>query len=95
MLAIGVPALRIISLTFALASVTMVLGYAMSGLGSGMVNMLGTALRQLILLVPLAYLFASRFGVEQVWYAMWISEGVAMLYAIWAAGRTMKRKMEQ
>jgi Na+-driven multidrug efflux pump len=95
MLAIGVPAMRIISVTFALASVTMVLGYAMSGLGRGMVNMLGTALRQLILLVPLAYLFASRFGVEQVWYAMWISEGVAMLYAIWAAGRTMKRKMKQ
>jgi Na+-driven multidrug efflux pump len=72
----------------------MVLGYAMSGLGNGVVNMLGTALRQLILLVPLAYLFASRFGVEQVWFAMWISETVAMLYAIWAARMTMKRKME-
>jgi Na+-driven multidrug efflux pump len=86
--------MRIISVTFALASVTMVLGYAMSGLGNGMVNMLGTALRQLVLLVPLAYLFASQFGVEQVWYAMWISEGVAMLYAIWASKMTMKRKME-
>jgi putative MATE family efflux protein len=94
MLAIGIPAMRIISVTFALASVTMVLGYAMSGLGNGMVNMLGTALRQLVLLVPLAYLFASRFGVERVWYAMWISEGVAMLYAIWASKRTMKRKMD-
>jgi Na+-driven multidrug efflux pump len=94
MLAIGIPAMRIISVTFALASVTMVLGYAMSGLGNGMVNMLGTALRQLVLLVPLAYLFASRFGVERVWYAMWISEGVAMLYAIWASKMTMKRKME-
>lgn len=45
MLSIGVPALRIISITFALASVTMILGYSMSGLGTGMVNMLGTALR--------------------------------------------------
>jgi Na+-driven multidrug efflux pump len=92
MLTIGIPAMRIISVTFVLASVTMVLGYAMSGLGNGVVNMLGTALRQLILLVPLAYLFASRFGVEQVWFAMWISEGVAMFYAIWASRRTMKRK---
>jgi Na+-driven multidrug efflux pump len=92
MLSIGVPAMRIISATFALASVTMVLGYAMSGLGNGVVNMLGTALRQLILFVPLAYLFASRFGVERVWFAMWISEGVAMLYAIVAARATMKRK---
>jgi Na+-driven multidrug efflux pump len=70
----------------------MVLGYAMSGLGNGMVNMLGTALRQLILLVPLAYLFASRFGVEQVWFAMWVSEAVAMLYAIWASSMTMNQK---
>jgi putative MATE family efflux protein len=92
MLTIGVPAMRIISVTFALASVTMVLGYAMSGLGNGVVNMLGTALRQLILFIPLAYLFASRFGVEQVWFAMWISEAVAMLYAIWASRMTMKQK---
>jgi putative MATE family efflux protein len=94
MLAIGVPAMRIISVTFVLASVTMVLGYAMSGLGNGVVNMLGTALRQLILLVPLAYLFASRFGAERVWFAMWVSETVAMLYAIWASKMTLKRKME-
>jgi putative MATE family efflux protein len=94
MLNIGIPAMRIISVTFALASVTMVLGYAMSGLGNGVVNMLGTALRQLILLIPLAYLFASRFGVDKVWFAMWISESVAMLYAIWASRMTMKGKME-
>jgi putative MATE family efflux protein len=92
MLTIGVPAMRIISVTFALASVTMVLGYAMSGLGNGVVNMLGTALRQLILFIPLAYLFASRFGVEQVWFAMWISEAVAMIYAIWASRMTMKQR---
>jgi putative MATE family efflux protein len=93
MLSIGVPAMRMISVTFALSSVTMVLGYAMSGLGNGMVNMLGTGLRQLVLLVPLAYLFASKFGVEQVWFAMWISECAAMLYAIWATKRTMRSKM--
>jgi Na+-driven multidrug efflux pump len=92
MLDIGIPAMRIISATFVLASVTMVLGYAMSGLGNGMVNMLGTALRQLILFIPLAYLFASRFGVEQVWFAMWISECVAMLYAIWATRSAIKKK---
>jgi putative MATE family efflux protein len=93
MLSIGVPAMRMISVTFALSSVTMVLGYAMSGLGNGMVNMLGTGLRQLVLLVPLAYLFASKFGVEQVWFAMWISECAAMVYAIYATKQTMRSKM--
>jgi putative MATE family efflux protein len=92
MLEIGVPAMRIIAVTFAFSSVTMILGYAMSGLGNGMVNMLGTALRQLILFVPLAHLFAACFGVERVWFAMWLSESIAMLYAVLASGAVLRRR---
>lgn len=92
MLQIGIPALRIISVTFIFASVTMVLGYAMSGLGNGIVNMLGTAVRQLILFVPLAYLFARFFGVGTVWYAMWISECAAFVYAIAASRRVLRKR---
>ena len=91
MLVIGVPALRIICVTFAFASVTMILGYAMSGLGNGLINMLGTALRQLIIFVPLAYLFASYIGIEKVWYSMWISEIAAMGYAIAASKNVLKK----
>lgn len=91
MLVLGVPALRIISVTFAFASVTIILGYSISGLGNGMVNMLGTALRQLIIFIPLAYLFASCFGIEKVWYSMWISEIAAMVYAVWASARVMRK----
>lgn len=90
MLQIGVPALRIIAVTFIPASVTLILGYSMSGLGNGMVNMLGTAIRQLILLIPLAYLF-SRSGVDKIWYAMWISEIAAVLYAALASRNILKR----
>jgi putative MATE family efflux protein len=92
MLAIGVPALRIISVTFALSSVTMILGYAMSGLGNGLINMLGTALRQLIVFVPLAYGLAAWFGVDKVWYALWVSEAAAMVYAVLATRQEMKKK---
>jgi Na+-driven multidrug efflux pump len=92
MLTIGVPALRTISVTFAFASSTMILGYSMSGLGNGVVNMLGTGLRQLIIFVPLAYVFASNAGVDMVWYAMWISEAVALIYAVIASRRTMKKR---
>ena len=92
MLAIGVPALRIIAPTFALASVTMILGYSMSGLGNGLVNMLGTALRQLIPFVPLCALFARLFGVDMVWYGMWVSELCACGYAILASRQYMKKK---
>jgi Na+-driven multidrug efflux pump len=92
MMRIGVPALRIIAVTFIPASVTMVLGYSMSGLGNGLVNMLGTGLRQLIIFVPLLYVFATTFGIENCWYAIWISEIVAVLYSIAASVRILKKK---
>lgn len=52
MLAFGVPALRIISVTFLFAVTTILCGYFASGLGNGVVNMIGGALRQLVVLVP-------------------------------------------
>ena len=91
MLALGVPALRIIAPTFIFASVTMILGYAMSGLGNGVVNMLGTAIRQLILFVPLAWLFARTWGVGAAWWSLWISEITAAAYAVLASRGVMKR----
>jgi putative MATE family efflux protein len=92
MLKLGVPALRIIAVTFIPASVTMVLGYSMSGLGNGLVNMIGTGLRQFIIFVPLLYVFASAFGVENSWYAIWISEATAVIFSISATVRILKNK---
>lgn len=90
---IGIPALRIISATFALSTVTMLLGYCASGLGNGMISMLCTAVRQFIVFVPLAYLFARLFGVSYVWYAVWVSELTAFLMAIALFHREKKRKL--
>ena len=92
MLAIGVPALRTICGTFALAAVTMILGYTVSGLGNGVVNMLGTALRQVILLVPGMYLLARMGGVGVIWYAFWPAEIVAVIYSLLATRKILKEK---
>jgi Na+-driven multidrug efflux pump len=92
MLQIGVPALRIICVTFLPAAITMVLGYSMSGLGNGLVNMIGTGLRQLVIFVPLLYLFARVFGLEHCWYAIWVSELAAVIYSITATMRILKKK---
>lgn len=93
MLEIGVPALRIISVTFALAAVTMFLGYAASGLGNGVINMVGSALRQLIVLLPLACLFARLGGTGRIWYALWASECTAAAYCILSIRRELKKKV--
>lgn len=92
-LVIGIPGLRIISVTFLFGAVTTVLGYTCSGLGNGMVNMTGTALRQFIPMVPLAFLFGKLGGVGAVWYAMLVSEVLAVLVSIFCTNREFQKKV--
>ncbi|MGM9940674.1 MAG: MATE family efflux transporter [Bulleidia sp.] len=92
MMDIGVPALRIISPTFVFASITMILGYTVSGLGSGFVNMAGTCIRQFVVLIPCIYLLAEVSGIHSVWYAFWISEVLAALYAVMHTKHILKQK---
>jgi len=92
MLALGIPALRIISFTFVFAAVTMILGYAASGLGNGFINMTGTGLRQLVILVPLIRILEKSAGVSSVWYAFWAAEPAAAAYTVWATARLLRQR---
>ena len=94
MLKIGVPALRIISLTFVFASVTMITGYIASGLGDGMTNMTGSILRQFMPLIPCAYLLAKTGGIGPVWYAVWISETTALIFSVFRIFRLRKTRLK-
>ena len=94
MLKIGVPALRIISLTFVFASVTMITGYIASGLGDGMTNMTGSILRQFMPLIPCAYLLAKTGGIGSVWYAVWISETTALIFSVFRIFRLRKTRLK-
>lgn len=82
MLEMGIPGLRIMAMPFPFAAVTITIGFCCSGLGNGVVSMVGTLIRQLLLLVPCAYIFSSVFGLPFTWYAMWISETAAVIYAV-------------
>ena len=77
---IGIPALRIIALTFPFAAYTYISGYYCSGLGNAMVNMTGGMLRQVIVLVPLVWFLMKMLGIGGVWYAFWIAEICAFLF---------------
>ena len=95
MLSLGVPAIRIICVTFALASVTMILGLCASGLGNGTINMIGTAIRQVVLLLPCFALLKTVFGLPYAWFAMWIAEISAMLFAIISTRREINRRLNE
>ena len=92
MLAFGVPALRIISVTFLFAVITILCGYFASGLGNGVVNMIGAALRQLVVLVPCLWLLIRTMGIEKAWFAFWVSEVIACTYSLWATKKELRNK---
>ena len=94
MLAFGVPALRIISVTFLFAVITILCGYFASGLGNGVVNMIGAALRQLVVLVPCLWLLIRTMGIEKAWFAFWVSEVVACAYSLWATKKELRNKVK-
>ena len=93
MLALGIPALRIISVSFAAASITMLTGYFASGLGDGMTNMIGAFLRQFFPLIPCAYLFSRLGGIGFVWYSIWVSELIAVIFSALRLRHLIRRRV--
>ena len=82
MLAIGVPALRTISLSFAFAGFCIVTGSVFQALGNGVYSMIVSIARQLIVLLPVAYLLSGTGNVNAVWWAFPIAEVVSLLLTI-------------
>jgi len=93
MMKLGVPALRIIAVTFPLATFTYVSGYYCSGLGNAMVNLIGGLLRQVIVLVPALALLARLFGVRAGWFAFWCAELAAFGFCLVMVRRLVRRRL--
>ncbi len=74
MLSIGVPALRTISLSFIFASFNIVTGSVFQALGDAFYSLLVSILRQLVVLLPSAYLLSLTGVLANVWYCFPIAE---------------------
>ncbi len=74
MLAIGVPALRIISISFVFAGVCIALSSVFQALGKGIYSMCISFARQLVVLVPAAYLLSLSGNVNAIWWSYPIAE---------------------
>lgn len=79
MLFIGVPALRVISLSFIFAAIGIACSSAFQALGYAFYSMLMSIVRQLGVLLPVAYLFSLTGEVRLVWFAFPIAELVAII----------------
>ena len=80
MVAMGVVALHIISLNFPFAGYAIMRGAAFQALGKSIYSMNISLVRQLLIIIPCAYIFAKIGGVNMVWWAFPCAEvaGVSM-----------------
>lgn len=91
MMALGVKALRIISPHFLLAGIGVVNSGIFQALGQGVYSLLVSLIRQLIILIPAAFLLSLTGDVNMVWWAFLIAESVALTSSIIFMLRTHKR----
>ena len=75
---IGIPALRIISLSFLLAGFDIIIISVMQALGHGVISLIISMMRQLVVLLPAAFLFSKIWGLGAVWIAFPLAECVSL-----------------
>ncbi len=78
---LGVSAFRIISLCFVPAAVGITFSTLFQAVGKGVRSMIMSIMRQLLVLLPVAFLLA-QFSLEYMWYAFPAAEAVALIAAI-------------
>ena len=78
---VGVPVLRIISLSFIMAALGIMFSTLFQAVGKGFYSMIMSVSRQLVILLPVAFLL-SKVNMTAMWYAFPIAEVVCLGIAI-------------
>ena len=78
MLAIGIPALRIISLNFVFAGFCIVASSVYQAFGNGLLSLITAVSRQLLVLLPVAYGLSLFRNVNLIWWSFPIAEVVSV-----------------
>ena len=93
MLEIGVPALRIICLSFIFAGFCIVVGSVFQALGNGIYSLIVSAARQLLVILPVAAFLAKVGGLSAVWWAIPIAEIASVTFSSYFYRKIYKEKI--
>ena len=89
MLAIGVPALRRIALHFPIASFCIIAGSACQALDKSFFSLITSCMRQLIALLPSAYLLSLTGNVDNIWWCFLIAEFMSLICSVFFLKKTL------
>lgn len=93
MLSIGIPAMRIIASSFIGAAVAIVLGSVFQSLQSAMLSMIVSVCRQVIVLVPAAYLLSLTGNINNIWFCFPIAEVMSIALSLIFYSKVYKQKI--
>ncbi len=95
MIKIGVPALRIIGIHFVLAGFCIIAGSVCQAIGNPTHSLIVSVCRQLLVLLPVAWLLAQTGRLELVWFAFPIAECVSLILSAIFLAKTMRRAKQR
>ena len=90
MLAIGCTALRVISVSFLLAGFCIIAGSVCQAIGNPLYSLVVSVCRQLVVLLPVAWLLAQTGKLDLVWLAFPIAEIASVTLSTIFLRRTMR-----
>lgn len=94
MLEIGIPALRIISFSFILAGFSICTSSVFQALGRGFISLVMSIVRQLVVLLPVAFLLSRTGEISSVWWAHPISELFSFVISVVAIVSVYKKTIK-
>ena len=98
MLAVGVPALRTISLSFIGAAFGIINSTLFQATARGMNSLIVSVCRQLVVILPAAWLLGRTFGLDAIWYSFPIAEIASFFISyilLWREYRTELRFLDK
>lgn len=94
MLEIGIPALKIISWSFLLASISIAMSSSFQGTGVGFYTLIQGFIRQIVVLIPLAYVLSKFMGINGIWLSFIISEVFGLIVSLVLYARIYRKKIK-
>lgn len=91
MLSIGIPALRIISIHFVLAGFSIIASSVCQALGTSIYSLIISLVRQMVVLLPVAWLLSLMGNIHNVWWCFPIAEAVSAAMCAFFLARTLKK----
>ena len=93
MLSMGIPALRTMGLTFFICGICICAGSVFQALGNAVYSLIVSVMRQLVVLIPVAWLMSLTGNLELVWLSFPFAEVMSLIVSLFFLRRIFKKKI--